>query len=286
METPIDTNSPIDLSVSVVVFHPDIALLTATIEDLVAGIAHCRTAVGLGRCDLILVDNTPSASPRTWLGERWLQQLVSRAGLHLTVHAGHGNIGYGRGHNLALGNVRSTYHLVLNPDVGQSPDALQNAITYLQNHREVGLLTPSIVHADGKTAYLCRQAPNLVDLFLRGFCPASVARLFQSRLARYEMRDRVDRNQPFLDPPVVSGCFMFFRSEVFVALGGFDPAYFLYFEDYDLSVRARAVAHIAYVPAVRITHHGGGASRKGWRHIHSFMRSAFTYFQKFGWRLT
>lgn len=43
------------------------------------------------------------------------------------------------------------------------------------------------------------------------------------------------------DPPIVSGCFMPFRTDVLKSLGGFDPRCFLYFKDYDLSLRTGSV---------------------------------------------
>ena len=66
--------------------------------------------------------------------------------------------------------------------------------------------------------------------------------------------------------------------------GGFDPRFFLYFEDYDWSVRLNRVTQTAWLPAMRAVHHGGGASRKGLRHIGLFVRSAFRFYHKHGWR--
>jgi GT2 family glycosyltransferase len=66
-------------------------------------------------------------------------------------------------------------------------------------------------------------------------------------------------------------------------LGGFDPRYFLYFEDFDLSLRTPQHARIAYVPSVRIVHHGGGAARKGLRHVRLFLTSAIRFFDQHGW---
>jgi len=57
------------------------------------------------------------------------------------------------------------------------------------------------------------------------------------------------------------------------------------FEDFDLSLRFARQAAIAYVPAVRIRHAGGDAAGKGWAHRGMFIRSAFTFFQRHGWRL-
>ena len=41
---------------------------------------------------------------------------------------------------------------------------------------------------------------------------------------------------------------------------------------------------IDHLPAMRITHLGGGASRKGLRHILLFSRSALRFFRSHGWR--
>ena len=125
--------------------------------------------------------------------------------------------------------------------------------------------------------------PAVFDLFLRGFAPGWLRRRFARRMERYEMRDLIG-GQVVWDPPLVSGAFMLFRSEVLRRLGGFDPDFFLYFEDYDLSLRAARLTRLAYVPAVRVVHHGGHAARKGWHHIKLFVGGAARFFNKHGWR--
>jgi GT2 family glycosyltransferase len=98
------------------------------------------------------------------------------------------------------------------------------------------------------------------------------------------MRDVINDRDVVWDPPIVSGCFMLFRTALLKGLAGFDPRYFLYFEDYDLSLRAHEHARVVYTPAVRVLHHGGGASRKGSKHIQMFVSSAFKFFNRFGWK--
>ncbi|MCV5934820.1 glycosyltransferase family 2 protein, partial [Escherichia coli] len=66
---------------------------------------------------------------------------------------------------------------------------------------------------------------------------------------------------------------MLFRTSVLTALGGFDKDFFLYFEDTDLSLRATKMTDVAYVPEVRMLHHGGNVSRKGIKHILFFTSS-------------
>lgn len=266
------------VSASVVVYRPDRRLLARTLLS----VAKAGAALAAGRRDasmhLFLVDNGGLPDMSDALAE------LSRAGIGHTLIGGHGNVGYGRGHNLAIEQAASRYHLVLNPDIEIEPAALANALDFMDVHPEAGLLAPAIVDDAGQLQYLCRQYPSLVDLFVRGFLPGAVRRLFAARLARYEMRTQINEHDTLWDPPIVSGCFMLFRTEVLKKLAGFDARYFLYFEDYDLSLRTHDIARVVYAPAVRVLHHGGGAARKGGAHIRMFVASAFKFFNRFGWK--
>lgn len=267
-----------NLSVSVVVYRPDLALLTRTLSSLEAACNALRVNNPAFTVTLYLVDNgeLPDISAE-------LSALRDR-GIPSIVISGHGNVGYGRGHNLAIERTASRYHLVLNPDIDLDGDALENAFDFFAKHPEAGLLTPWIGDDERRLQYLCRRYPTLLDLFVRGFMPGSIRRLFARRLSRYEMRDVINDRDIVWDPPIVSGCFMLFRTDLLKGLAGFDPRYFLYFEDYDLSLRTHEHARVVYTPDVRVLHHGGGAARKGSAHIQMFVSSAFRFFNRFGWK--
>jgi GT2 family glycosyltransferase len=100
------------------------------------------------------------------------------------------------------------------------------------------------------------------------------------------MRDVMQRatGKTISPVPVMSGSCMLLRRKAIDATGGFDPTFFLYFEDFDWSVRLNRVTQSAYVPSVRVVHHGGGAARKHWRHTAYFGRSAVRRFNKNRWR--
>lgn len=253
-------------------------MLARTLESLARACeAVARVRPGF-RAACLLVDNGGLDEVNAPL------DALRRAGVRCSVLSGHGNVGYGRGHNLAIAEARSRFHLVLNPDIDLAEDALAQAADFLEDHPEAGLLAPRVGDDAGGTQYLCRRYPALWDLFLRGFMPSRIRAAFARRLARYEMRAELNRQEAVWDPPIVSGCFMLFRTDALQALGGFDARYFLYFEDYDLSLRAHAVARVVYVPAVRVVHHGGGAARKGRAHIRMFATSAFKFYNRFGWK--
>lgn len=271
---------PGTLTIAIVTFRPDARLLRRALASLANAVDAARAAGRLASAHLFLIDNgdaTPDAAVESALAA-W----PAAAGTLERVR-GHGNVGYGRANNLVLSRLRSDYHLVMNPDVEAEPAALSAALAAMEERPEYGLVAPAVFAQDGTRLYLCKRYPSLWVLFLRGFAPASVRRRFARALEHYEMRD-VIAERVVTGVPLASGCFMLVRTPLFVRLGGFDPRFFLYFEDYDLTLRMAREAIVAYVPAARVVHHGGEAARKGWRHVAWFLRSAWRFFSTHGWK--
>ena len=270
------------LSVSIVVFHSDLAALRATLDSLRQALEQARVAGIIDRARVDLVDN--GSPDQAALDAAVVESLGGAPWLAPVLRRGHGNIGYGAGHNLAIREATGAYHLVLNPDVMLDAPALLRAIRFLDAHPGVGLVTPQVHNGQGGREYLCKRHPGILILALRGFAPAWLRRPFRRRLDRYEMRD-LRGDEVATGIPIASGCFMFARRDLLQRLGGFSPDYFLYFEDFDLSLRLGRVADIAYVPQVQIVHAGGYAAAKGWAHRRMFISSAMTFFRHHGWRL-
>lgn len=269
------------LSASIVTYRTERRLLECALRSLARAAGRARAAGLLGTLTLHVVDNSPedslgeaTAAMDAWPSDAGDAQLIS----------GHGNLGYGRANNLVLPRLRSDFHLVMNPDVELDADALRAALQALAEHPGIGLVAPAVRGDDGEPQYLCKRYPSVWVLFLRGFAPEALRRRFRHAIDHYEMRDVIgDALVP--DVPLASGCFMLARTPLFVRLGGFDPRFFMYFEDYDLSLRLGREAAVAYVPQARIVHHGGEAARKGWRHVGWFVGSAWRFFSRHGWKL-
>ncbi|MBA3659798.1 MAG: glycosyltransferase [Gemmatimonadales bacterium] len=272
-----------DVDVSIVVFHSDVAALEETVRSLRTALASAREAGLLRRATLRLVDNGSPDPAR--LDRKAFEGLAPEADwLALEVLRGHGNVGYGRGHACAVEQGSAPHHLVLNPDVVLDSEAVTEALQYLHAHPHVGLVAPHVVGASGEREFLCKRYPSILTLALRGFAPGWLRRPFRGMLERYEMRD-LPEDRAVTGVPIASGAFMFLRRAALDAVGGFSPDYFLYFEDFDLSLRLGRIADIAWVPSVRIRHTGGRAARKGWAQRRLFLASATTFFQRHGWKL-
>jgi GT2 family glycosyltransferase len=269
------------LSAAIVVFHPEPRLFGRALASLAAAIVEARRLGHVGEARVFVIDNGPEAA-RSAVAPA-VAAWPAHAGA-LEVMAGHGNLGYGRANNLALARAASDFHLVMNPDVELEPAALAEALAALAQHPEVGIVAPAVYGEDGGMQYLCKRYPSVWVLFLRGFAPAFLRRRFAATVSDYEMRDVI--GETFVgNIPLASGCFMLARTALLERVGGFDPGFFLYFEDYDLSLRVGRESQVAYVPRARIVHHGGDAARKGPRHIAWFVRSAWRFFTRHGWRI-
>lgn len=260
------------LTISIVTFNPEFDELRKTLSSLKIALNELPPSA----FSITIVDNSLCNEVASFL-------LHSYPQLPIRLIQGHGNIGFGRAHNLAIQHM-GEFHLILNPDIQLDPDALINALAFMKANASCGLLTPYATWPNGQRQYLCKCYPAVFDLLLRGFAPKIVRSLFSMRLARYELQTET-QNEVYWNPPIVSGCFMFFRSIILKSTGGFNDKFFLYFEDFDLAIRARKIANIAYVPTIRVVHAGGHASRKGFWHIKIFIKSAMTFYQTHGLKL-
>jgi GT2 family glycosyltransferase len=278
----VNSQSTLSLSLAVVCYHNSPDELAQLIDSVSIAIGSLKQKYSLEPIVFYLIDNAESVGPEAGFLES-LEQLDATVGLSFRLIQGHGNLGYGRAHNLALSGLNSDYHLMLNPDVLLNPDALTIGIDYLQEHSATVLSAPMAIGPDGSRQYLCKRYPSLFTLFVRGFLPQALRRPFAARLARYEMQDLSD-TEPTASVPIASGCYMLCRTKQLAAVGGFNENYFLYFEDFDLSLRMGQVGQIAYLPAMKIVHGGGNAAKKGLRHIAYFTRSALRFFNRHGWR--
>jgi len=268
------------LGVSIVLYQSDIAGLAALLESLDSAIQHARGAGVLGEVDISIVDNSLDDHYR-----RQVQALIESSTVHdasaLVINAH--NAGFGAAHNQILRKSPCRYHLVLNPDVALDPDALTVGLTALETDTSTELVSPFVQGPNREQEFLCKRYPTVWVLLLRAFGPAALKSRFDADLASYECRDLCSGTDP-AEVPLVSGCFMLGRTQSMQDIGGFDEAFFLYFEDFDLSQRLSMRGRLLYLPQMRIRHGGGYAARKGLRHIAMFVASGVRFFNRYGWR--
>jgi len=252
--------------------------LDTAIDSLISSIKRST----VDSSSITLIDNSETSELELSQFDRFSESLRS-VNCELRLVQGQGNVGYGAGHNLAITKSNATFSLLMNTDIEVDTDALEQGLNYLEVHPDVGAVSPSATFDSGDKQYLCKHFPTVFDFFLRGFMPGFVRNLFTKRLARFEMRE-LSEDKPTSDIPIISGCFMLCRTEALQKVAGFDEDYFLYFEDFDLSMRLNELYALAYVPSMKVIHRGGHSARKGLKHIAYFFKSGILFFGTYGWR--
>ena len=269
------------IAACIVSYYSDDHLLTETVRSLGKAAHHADVPT-----HLTLVDNTDDAvdSPRLQkLLASWQSWLPDTPHLQVTLLATRNNGGYGAGNNAALGTVKDAYVLVLNPDAVLEEAALSQALQQLASHPACSMLAPRALDAQGHDLMLGHAYPSVLALAGRAVPALRRWPVVTRAMARYELR-ALDPAQTHEQIVCASGCFMLIPAAHWREANGFDTGYFLYFEDYDLSIRLRRRGPVLYAPQVRLRHMGGDASGKGWRHTWLFISSAARFFRQHGLR--
>ncbi|AOP33726.1 glycosyl transferase [Leptospira tipperaryensis] len=279
------------LTVSLVIYKPNLEVLKESLDSLLQSVLY-QSQNGTERLEFVvdLIDNSPERSEGA---DKILEELQARKDLKKTkidfryFHFPE-NLGYGAANNRSILESKKKFHLVLNPDIKMIPETIELCVRYLKENPTCDAVVPSVLNWEsfGKEAdfndlqFLVKSYPSVFVLFLRSFAPRFLKRIFHKRLDSYDLREK-DWQLTQKSVPLVSGCFIFARTESLQKIRGFDESFFLYFEDFDLSMRLNRKD---YFPEVRIYHKGGNSSKKGFLHIRLFAISAFRFFRKFGWK--
>ncbi len=145
------------------------------------------------------------------------------------------NLGFGRANNLGYAESSGQFILFLNPDTVCNDSALAHCINRLNAEKNIGLISPKLVMANGEMDLACRRSiPSLWD----GFCRASglAAKYPKSpRFAGYNLT-YLNENSSY-SVGAINGAFMMARREALEKVGLFDEAFFMYGDDLDLCYR-------------------------------------------------
>ncbi|MBM3685197.1 MAG: glycosyltransferase family 2 protein [Actinobacteria bacterium] len=168
-----------------------------------------------------------------------------------------GNLGYGAAANRGAANATGTWLVVANPDIEWTPGSIDEMITAARRWPLAGVIGPRIVTTDGRLYPSARALPELgtgIGHALMGWWwPTNP----WTRAYRREDADPVEGPTGWL-----SGSCLLFRREAFEAVGGFDPAYFMFFEDVDVCDRlGRAGWQVVHAPDALVRHVGGHSWR-------------------------
>jgi N-acetylglucosaminyl-diphospho-decaprenol L-rhamnosyltransferase len=186
------------------------------------------------------------------------------------------NVGFGRGINQGVTASSAPFILIMNPDCRLEPGAVATMRAELEARPRCAIVGPRVLDPDGSEQGSARGDPNmLTGLFGR---TGPFRHLLPS--AAVSRRNVVSTGRESVPVDWVSGACMLVRRSAFDEVGGFDPRYFLYWEDADLCRRLRARGYeTRYVPGATAVHQVGHSSRTARAaSIRAFHESAYLYY--------
>lgn len=181
-----------------------------------------------------------------------------------TILRSDSNLGFTSGNNLGIRHANEhanpDYILLLNNDTFVKEDFLEELVKTAEKTENAGIITPLIYFAPGKeyhqSSYTEDQHGNVIwygggsidwknlDSFHRGV-------------------DELDRHHydTYTESDFATGCCALIPRKVLDQIGAFDPRYFLYLEDVDLSIRiSKAGYKVVFCPTAKIWHINAGSS--------------------------
>lgn len=160
------------------------------------------------------------------------------------------NLGFSKGYNNTLKEIKSEFVLLLNPDCLLEKGVIKNVLEDFENNENAGAITCKIILSNGKTDLTAH----------RGF-PTPWASLLYAfgNDSLYHLTGKVSGEIHEVD--AISGAFFFTKKSILEEVGYLDERFFLYGEDIDLSLRIKNKGYkILYDPTIKITHYKGISS--------------------------
>jgi GT2 family glycosyltransferase len=219
-----------------------------------------RALTGLS-AEVILVDNQSSDGS---------QALVRSSFPWARLIENDRNLGFPLANNTGYGHSRGEHVLFLNTDTVMPEGAPDALLTELKARPEAGAVGPALVHEDGSFQV---SFGKRVDFFAE-FRQKLIVNPYYKIALRYAREPR--------EVGWLSGACLLARRSALESAGLFDEGFFLYFEDIDLCRRIAAAGFkLVFVPSVRVTHVGGGAtSARRWEARLDYRRSQLRFYRK------
>lgn len=218
-----------------------IIIVSFNVRDL---LLQCLTSIERTKGDLnvevIVVDNNSSDDSVAAVRREFPQTIIKENNY---------NAGFSAANNQGMSLASGKFFFLLNPDTELHEDALSLLFTKL-NSSDNSVVAPQLLNSDGSIQYSCWKAPTFLSIFLETMY---LHRFINLRIYKE------DQYKTDFFPEAISGAALFFKSTLFIRIGGLDEQFF-WSEDTDFCIRANQIAPLAYISNSKVTHHSGKSS--------------------------
>ncbi len=204
------------------------------------GIVTCNSALYIDACissvlslsypnySVIIFDNAST--------DQTLQKLQEFKSDSLSVIRSKKNTGFAAAHNTIVRTSQAKYVVVLNPDTTVSKHFLEPLVEKLEKDSNCIAVQPLVYLFDKKTINLTGKVTHYLGFdWIRDYQQSKIP--------------------PAANVYSISGSGVCVNKELFLAVGGFDEAYFMYYEDSDFSWRSLILGYSLYFEPKSVMYH-------------------------------
>jgi len=247
----------VDLSIIILSYNTK-ELLRKCLESLVLSIKKqaCPLTRRVLRMEIVVVDNGSTDGSREYLKSQNSNLKTKTQNLKLIFNQE--NLGYAKGNNVGLKEASGRYILFLNSDTEIVPGSLEEVVGYMEDHQDVGALTPKTLLANGKMDPDCHRGfptPWASITYFLGLEKLFPKSKFFGQYHKFYLN--LEENHEI---DAGAGAFMLIRDEIVKKVGVWDESYFFYGEDLDYYYRIKQAGYKVLFYAKPLLLHYKGAS--------------------------
>lgn len=158
------------------------------------------------------------------------------------------NLGFGKANNKGALEARGKYLFFLNSDTLLLNNAIHFFYNYMERNKEVGAVGGILLNEQGQVSFSYNRFPS----------PQTEIKYVLNKIFRRPTIPIPPSQPVFVD--FISGADLFIPKVIFEQLNGFDPEFFMYYEEVDLQKRMELLGLKRIIlPGVRIIHLEGGS---------------------------
>ena len=227
----------IDVSFLIVHYNTP-GLLRQTLKGIISSAPNIRYEV-------IVVDNNPDMRVRDFIEKEFPE---------VSVLVSDSNLGFGGGMNCAIEKASGRYVFIFNPDIAVFSGATERLVTFMDENGDIGIVGPKLCNPDGSIQHSCYTFTDPSVIMYRRIPLLRSLPKAKVKVKDYLMADW-DHTE-MRDVDYLLGAAMFVRKTALDEVGGFDPNFFIYFEDQDLCRRFWLKNwRVVYQPQIKMIHY-------------------------------
>lgn len=216
--------------------------------------------------EIIVVDNDSSDNSQNILLERYGEKVI-----YLALNE---NIGFGRANNEGIKIADGRNIFLLNPDTILRNNAIKILTGYIDTHPKVGVCGGNLFDENGHPTYsFAPKLPSVSGALWSFF--GGIYSLFSSKIIEFNYTKNAKK------VGYISGADFMIRKSILDRTGAFDPDFFMYGEEAELTTRIRKCEYDSInIPQAEITHLEGKSIGINERRVRLQVQGRKLFFEK------